>query len=141
MSIKQRYHRLRFFVSDAWDEWKHSPGVNTLAVATLASSLFLAGLVMLVIGNVEFRFESLRPDVRLHVYLESDIEPSTRVALGDELAAADGVELVEFVDRTEALRRYRSWAGNLADLADELVENPLPASFEVFSCSHRSARI
>ena len=34
---RQRLHRLQFFVIDAWDEWRHSPGVNLLATATLAS--------------------------------------------------------------------------------------------------------
>jgi len=36
-------HRLRYFVTDAWDEWRHSPGVNLLASATLAAALFLGG--------------------------------------------------------------------------------------------------
>ena len=35
MSSGRLVHRLRYFVLDAWDEWRHSPGVNLLAVATL----------------------------------------------------------------------------------------------------------
>ena len=39
------WHRLRFFATDAWDELRHSPGVNLLAVGTLVAVLFGTGLV------------------------------------------------------------------------------------------------
>ncbi len=125
-------HRLRFFVADAWDELRRSPGVHFLAVATLASSLFLAGLVLLVISNIEQRVERLRADVRLEVYLQEGIAEADRSRLQNELRAMDGVARVEYVDQALALERYREWAGEMADLIEELDTNPLPASLEVF---------
>ena len=47
------WHRLRFYVGDAWEELRHSPGVNLLAVGTLITVLFGAGLIALVLSNVE----------------------------------------------------------------------------------------
>lgn len=132
MTPRRAWFRLRFFVSDAWDEWRHSPGVNLLALATLGTTLFIAGLVMLVLTNVERRVERLREDVRLQVFLADEISPADRDALRDDLAASPGVARVEYVDKDEALRRYRAWAGSTAALVDELRENPLPASLEVF---------
>jgi cell division transport system permease protein len=132
MSGGRLVHRLRFFVTDAWDEWRHSPGVNLLAVATLASSLFLAGLVMLVIGNLSGRVDELRREVRVEVYLRDGVTDAARLEIEDRLTTLDGVRKVEYVDKAEALRRYREWAGEMAELADELDTNPLPASFEVF---------
>ena len=40
------WHKLRFFMGDAWEELRHSPGVNLLAVGTLAAlvSEFLGGM-------------------------------------------------------------------------------------------------
>jgi cell division transport system permease protein len=125
-------HRLRFFVTDAWDEWRHSPGVNLLALATLASSLFLAGLVMLVIGNLSSRVDDLRREVRVEVYLRDGVTDDARFEIESRLTTLDGVQKVEYVDKEEALRRYREWAGEMAELADELDTNPLPASYEVF---------
>ena len=58
--LHQGLHRLRYFVTDAWDEWRHNPGVNLLAVATLGAALFLAGLVMLLIGNIQANVVHLR---------------------------------------------------------------------------------
>lgn len=123
--------RLRFFVADAWDEWRHSPGVNLLATLTLAATLSLAGLALLVLANLESRLERERQDVRVHLFLREELAPGALEALSGELSALPGVVRVEHVDRDEALRRYREWAGSLADLAGELEQNPLPASLEV----------
>jgi len=131
MKLVQRLHRLRFFFTDAWDECRHSPGVNALALATLASALFLAGLSMLVISNVSQRVQLLREDIRVQIYLNDDITSEQRRALFDELSAFEGVARVEFLTKHDALRRYRSWAGDMAELIAELEINPLPASFEV----------
>jgi len=131
MKLDRIAHRLRFFVADAWDEWRHSPGVNLLATVTLSATLALAGLVLLVLSNLERQIELQRGDVRVHVFLRDDADPAAVDALAAELGAMPGVAGVDRVDRDEALRRYREWAGNLAGLADELATNPLPASLEV----------
>ena len=130
--VSQAVHRLRYFATDAWDEWRHSPGVNLLAVATLASTLFLAGLVMLVIVNVEHRVRLLHDDVSVQVYLRDDISESRRRELEAAAGALGGVSRVEYVSKQEARRRYKEWAVDMAVLLNELDENPLPASLEVF---------
>ena len=122
---------LRFFLADAWDEWRSSPGVNLLATLTLAATLALAGLVLLVLANLGRQLEIQREDVRVHVYLREDVGPEARAALTTELAGQPGVASVQFVGKDEALRRYREWAGDLAALSDELETNPLPESLEL----------
>ena len=107
MKFSRKLHRLRYFATDAWDEWRHSPGVNLLAVGTLAATLFLAGLVMLVISNVESRVRLLHEDVRVEIYLEEDAEPAAVSGLRRELSAMEGVTEVFHVDKAEALRRYK----------------------------------
>ena len=39
---------------------------------------------------------------------------------------------MRFVDKDEALRRFRTSFGDLADMAADLATNPLPASYEAF---------
>jgi len=131
MRLGRVANRLRFFVADAWDEWRHSPGVNLLATVTLSATLSLAGLVLLVLANLERQLEIQRDDVRVHVFLRDELEPGALEALSGELRAMPGVARVNHIDREEALRSYREWAGGLAALADELETNPLPASLEV----------
>lgn len=124
-------HRLRYFVTDAWDEWRHSPGVNLLAVVTLASTLFLAGLVMLVMANLEHQLQLQRDNIQVQVYLTDETDDGRHAAVELELSRMAGVADVDYIDKNEAVRRYSEWAEQLVDLLDELETNPLPASFEV----------
>lgn len=124
--------RWRFFVSDAWDEMRHSPGVNLLAATTLMVSLFVAGLTALVIYNVGQHVEELQQEIRLDVYLQDGVDDIRRTKLQNAIAATPGVERVVHVDKQEALSRYREWSQEMALLIGELDENPLPASLEVY---------
>jgi len=130
--VSALWHNLRFFAGDAWEELRHSPGVNLLAVGTLIAVLFGAGLIALVLSNVETFVAELRDDVRIELYLQDDVSAERREALRAELSATEGVARVEHIDKQEALTRYRDWAGEMSMLIDGLDSNPLPESLEVF---------
>jgi cell division transport system permease protein len=141
MSRGRSVHRLSYFVDDAWDEFRHSPGPNVLALLTLAATLFLAGGILLGIANLEHQLRLQQDDVRVHVYLDDGIAAAERAALERELAALPGVAGVAWVDQAEAVRRYRAWAGTRAELLDELEHNPLPESLEVTIASGADAEL
>jgi cell division transport system permease protein len=125
-------HKLRYFCTDAWDEFRHSRAVNLMAVATLASALFIAGIVMLVVYNIDRRAQGLREELRVEVFLLDAGSEAQREMLQQELAGMPGVRRVEWVSKEQALERYRRWASAEAALVEVLDHNPLPASFEVY---------
>lgn len=125
--------RLRYFLSDAWDEWRASPGVNLLATATLAVALFAAGLVLLILFNLAGSIGRLRQEAPVVVFLKDGVTEDARAQIAAEIQAVPGIESVSYVDKEEALRRFRASFGDLAELAADLGENPLPASFEAFA--------
>ena len=122
---------LRYFVSDAADEWRHSPGPNLLATATLAAMLFVAGMNLLVLANLKAHVGRWKRDLRVSVYLVDDAPAADVDALAGRIAAVRGVAHVDRIDKDEALRRFRTSFKDLADLPGELSANPLPASLEV----------
>jgi cell division transport system permease protein len=124
--------RLRYYVTDATDEWRSSPGVNLLAIVTLAAVLFLAASALLVVHNVGARLAAWRRDVRVQVYLRDDAGEPARKAIAGRLAATPGVSAVRFVGKEEALARFRESFGDLADVSGALGSNPLPSSLEAF---------
>ena len=138
--MNRLWHKLRFFTGDAWDELRHSPGANLLAVGTLIAVMFGTGLLVLVLSNIESFVAELRDDVRIEIYLEEGISTERREALQTELRATEGVTQVIHIDKNEALKRYRSWAGDMARLVDDLESNPLPESLEVFLVSGLDAQ-
>jgi cell division transport system permease protein len=102
-----------------------------LAVVTLASTLFLAGLVLLVLSNLEHQLQIQRDNIQVQIFLVDDVDARARAAVEREIGRMPGVAGVDYIDKTEAVRRYSDWAGQLVDLLDELETNPLPASLEV----------
>ena len=131
---------LRYFVSDAVDEWRHSPGPNLLATATLAAVLFVAGLNLLLLANLKSHVGRWKSELRVSVYLVDGAKDADVTALEAKLAALPGVARVERVDKAEALRRFKSAFADLADVTSELPDNPLPASLEVQLASGRGAK-
>ena len=131
---------LRYFVSDALDEWRHSPGPNVLATATLAAVMFVAGLNFLILANLKAHVGRWKNDLRVSVYLVDGARASDVDALYAKVAAVSGVARVERVDKDEALRRFRASFKDLADVPSELGTNPLPASLEVVLDSGPEAR-
>lgn len=124
--------RLRYFATDAWDECRRSPWPNLLAAGTLAAVLFVAGIALLVFRNAENRIARWQADVRVEAYLLDGVEGEALEALRGRARKLDGVERVVYVDKDEALRRYRAGFPETADLPGELGSNPLPASLEIF---------
>ncbi len=124
--------RLRYYFADAVDEWRHSPGVNVLATATLAAVVFVAGMMLVLFSNLESHLERWADDLRVDVYLADGTDEAARTELERRLEAIPGVARVEFVDKAEALRRFRAWFPDLAKVPDALESNPLPESLEVY---------
>ena len=123
--------RWRYYVEDALDEWRHSPGVNLLALATGTAALFLAGLAFLSMQNAQQRVESLRADVPMEIYLHDDADPGLVTVLIERVRAVPGVQEVEKIDKAAALEQYRAFDPTLAGLVDELGDNPLPESIRI----------
>lgn len=124
--------RLRYYARDAFDEWRHSPGVNVLATATVAAVLLVGGLFLLLLDNAQTRLAEFRSDLRVEVYLEDGIPAERLGRLRSALENTAGVSRVVYVDKDSALLRFRGWFPDLADVPDTLGDNPLPESLEVY---------
>jgi cell division transport system permease protein len=122
--------RVRYCVADAAEEWRHSPGVNLLATATLTAVLFVAGITLLLLFNLESRLDEWRKEIRVTAYLRDGVSTDTVDRLRRQLSRIEGVRMVEYVDKNQALDRFRRSFGEMADLPARLQENPLPASLE-----------
>jgi len=131
---------LRYFVADAVDEWRHSPGPNLLATATLAAVLFVAGLNLLLLANLKSHVGRWKNDLRVSVYLVDGAGGAEVEALAAKVAAVRGVAKIERVGKDEALSRFKASFADLADVTSELPSNPLPASLEVTLESGPEAR-
>ena len=133
--------RIRYFLTEAWAEFKHSAGANHLAATTLAAVLLLAASLLLVLRNAERQIDRVRGDARVDVYLRDDATPEQVEGIRDVLSARPWVSRIASLGKMSrppiprALRHLAALAGSSRPIR--------PRFFEVYilPCGNRpSAR-
>lgn len=117
---------LLYFLREALVSSLRSWKVSILAVLTIAVSLFLSGVFLLVAANLSTQVELWRSEARVVVYLEPGAEAEAVAAVEAEAAAPEWVLALEEVTPQEARRRFQQQLPGIAELVEDL-----PASYEI----------
>jgi len=125
------FRALLYFVSEAATSLWRSRLVNAVSVGTIAVSLFVLGAFLTVASGLGDLVTRWTEKVQVIVYVEDGTEERVRLSLENRLREDPGVGSVEFVDREQALARFREMFRDLSSLPEDLGENPFPASLEV----------
>lgn len=120
-----------YFFIEAVTSLRRSWKVSSLAVATIAISLFTAGLFLLLVGNLQGSAEAWRREARVIVYLEPDADAAGRREASAAAAEPSWVGAVVEISAEEAADRFRRVFPSLGDLVEGRLERPLPASLEI----------
>jgi cell division transport system permease protein len=124
-------HAIKYFLIEALVSLRRDRRAAALAVLTIAAGLFLFGVFLLIDANVERLVGRWTASAELSVYLADDIDASARATVEATLTASPLVDRYEFVSKADALARFKRDFPDLADLSDQLDDNPLPPAFEV----------
>ncbi len=120
-----------YFVREACSNLARSWKIALLAVATIAVSLFLGGVFLLLSGNLRQLVAGWQGESALVVYLEAAATPEEAARLARELEETPWVLSVTPVSAETARRRFSQAFPSLRDLLEGWGEDPLPASIEV----------
>jgi len=107
--------------------YKRSGGATVLCNGLV---LFLVGLFLLAGYNTDRRFDRLRRQGRLTIYLSDSAGPAAIAQLKRRLEQDRKVATFTYISKEDALKLFRRDGGESA-LLSELDGNPLPAAFEV----------
>ncbi len=129
--MKRLLYRLLFFLRSALRGLRASLVTSAVAVATIAATLLLAGIFVLVVGNMEDLLERFSEDILVVVWLEDGLDEAAQQELAQTAGTIEGVEAVVLVSKQEALARFEAGVGARLGLTEALDENPLPASLEL----------
>jgi len=112
---------------------RSAPLVFFISVSTMAVGLLLLGAFMLVVQNMRGSLERVGDEFSVVAFLPVGVEPTPSEVAGlrKRLEGLQGVVKATYVSRSEALERLRSDLGKDSTILEELVDNPLPASFEL----------
>lgn len=121
-----------YFVREVFFSLKRNNWMTLASIGTVAVSLFVLGMFMLIVMNMNHMASSLESQVQISVYLQDDISDSTKRYIESDINSMQGIESVTYISKDQALDRFRERLGEQKYLLEALGDtNPLPDSFEV----------
>jgi cell division transport system permease protein len=104
------------------------------SISSIAVSLFILGVFMLLALNVNKLADQLDSQVQIRVYLKLGLEQSKIEEVSREIRRIPELKSVQFVSKAEGLERLREMSGEEGRAALEGYTeetNPLPDAFEI----------
>jgi cell division transport system permease protein len=125
------FSNFEFFIIEALRSFRRSTLMNLVAIGTIAVTLVIFGLFLLLIINMGNVVGTVSSRMDVAAYVEEEISLEEAGALQLKLSKIPGVEKVEFISRTEAWRKFKQDFGTKLNLDEIMTENPLPHTFTV----------
>ena len=122
--------RLDFFGREAWQNITRSGIMSLIAASTIAVSLFILGIFLLVFFNFYNLLGMLNSKLDIVVYVEPRAGNNDLDILQMSIPRIAGVRKTEFVSKAAAWQNFKA-AHSTIQLDDLMDDNPLPDSFKV----------
>ena len=122
--------RLHYFVGRALLNIRQNVLVNVLTIGTISLALLIVALFLLVYVNLETTAEDWSGKIQVTAYFAQ--EPTTQevAALIGRVKAIEGTDKITFVNKQEAMKRFRGRLKGQETLLDGVPADILPASLE-----------
>jgi cell division transport system permease protein len=123
---------LEYFIREAFSSLKHNGLMSIASVSTVALSLLILGMFLIMVLNLNHMASTLESQVQISVYLQDNLKDQEIREIGTRITKLPGVVQVTFVDKDQALTRFKQRLGEQQGILTVLGDsNPLPNAFEV----------
>ena len=123
---------IEYYIREVFISLRRNNWMSVASIGTVAVSLFIFGMFLMMVMNMNKLAENIESQVQINVYLLDKVDREQARDIEKDLKAIEGVESVGFVTKDEAMERFKDRLGDQKTLLDALDEtNPLPDSFEV----------
>ncbi|MHB9113779.1 MAG: permease-like cell division protein FtsX [Thermoleophilia bacterium] len=123
--------KIKFFLGEAFRSLWRNYFMTIAAVVTVFLSMFLLGVVMVFVYNINAVLQDVEQKVEISIFLKDAATSEEVEAMRQEILARPEVKEVQYIDKDEALRRLKEDLKEHEELLNDLPANPLPASLEV----------
>lgn len=121
-----------YFFRQAFTSLGRNLWMSIAATATIAITLFIVGMITLLVTNAELIAGTLESEVEIVAFLDVDVTEDQALAVGEQIKAIRGVADVELVTKDEGLAMLNQRFGSEHDLLAALGGvNPLPHLYRV----------
>ena len=123
---------VEYFIKEAVSSLKHNSLMSIASVSTVALSLLILGLFLVMVLNLNNMASALESQVQISAYLQDNLSDRDAREIGTRITKIPGVIQVTYVSKEEALARFKDRLGEQKGLLTALGDsNPLPNAFEV----------
>lgn len=130
MAMKIR--TMEYFVKEAVSSLKHNGLMSFASISTVALSLLILGLFLVMVLNLNNMASALESQVQITVYLQDNLTDLEMREVGTRIQNLPGITQVFFVSKEEALERFKQRLGEQQGMLSALGDtNPLPNAFEI----------
>ena len=106
--------------------------MSIASVSTVAAALFILGIFMLLVANVNNIVGKVESTIEIKAFLNDDVTTIRKNQIEKEIKGISGVTEVVYESKEEALVKFKIRLGENQDLAEGLeLENPFPSSYIV----------
>lgn len=127
-----RVRTVEYFVREAFSSLRHNGLMSIASVSTVALSLLILGMFLIMVLNLNHMASALESQVQISVYLQDNLSDRDTREVGTRITKLPGVVQVTYVNKDEALARFKSRLGEQQGILTVLGDsNPLPNAFEV----------
>lgn len=128
-----KINTFKHFAGDAGRSLKRNRTMSTASVATVAATLFILGVFLLAITNIQQLMKEVESKVEVKVILKDSIKLDEQKEIEAVIRGTSGVVDVSFESKAQALNNLKERLGKQYEsLVDGLEkENPLPTSYIV----------
>lgn len=121
-----------YFIQEVFHSLRRNNWMTFASIGTVAVSLFVLGVFLILVLNMNRLAGMLESQVQISVYLEDYLTDREKRQIGYDIESLQGIDSVTYVDRETAKERLKERLGDQKYLLDALSEdNPLPDAFEV----------
>jgi len=128
-----RISSIKYFMKDASNSLKRNLPVSSASIATVAATLFILGIFMLTILNVNKGIVNVEAKVEVKIFLKDDITATQKKELETAVKNVPGVTTVTYESKEQALANFKDQLGEQNKSLVEGLEkdNPMPSSYIV----------
>ncbi len=121
-----------YFIQEVFHSLRRNNWMTFASIGTVAVSLFVLGVFLILVLNMNRLAGMLESQVQISVYLEDHLTDREKRQIGYDIESLQGIDSVTYADRETAKERLKERLGDQKYLLDALSEdNPLPDAFEV----------
>lgn len=124
----------KYYIIDALKSIKRNRTISLASVITVTTTLFIMGVFILLMQNVNIGMKNVESQVKIQVFLNDNITSKDQNNLDQKLGNISGVKSFKFEDKSEALEKFNEQVSeNNSSLLNNYnsSNNPLPNSYIV----------